>query len=807
MIDRFRDRLIVPILDRSGKNVIALGGRIVPQSAPALGSFEPAKYINSPESPVFTKGSTLFNEGAVHEHLKTRPRQGVTVPSRRSVILVEGYMDAISLWNAGVKEVVASMGTALSMEQLSAAARLAQPVEGRVVLCLDNDAAGIAAVERLCSNGILKEVSEKYKVDIRVATMPEGIKDPDDYVQLWKGKGSVGEAFVENVIQAAADWNMWFIDRILLSYNPEAKKERIGSFGDIFNRVAEHLATLMNSADRTRSAYNVADALAEILAKEKNATEVSDAVRAQLESDLIEESARLASVRNSIRRRTEAASVGKADVNVNKALRALSKGEGPSGIENSIPTQTKSSALASPLPLNDSKKTSKLARSPTSSTQEKAVKRASDVKPRALRPRSATALTPHFAGFRFSNKSDQDWLANSSPSKVKRASERGATVLEILLSLISRQHLFGSSPPPAFRRRSSDNVVYFNSNQYHGVHFLTDDAERAGYQRGTFDRDPALMEVGISSLLKPDIQRQAQIAEDGLLRTLIVHRSARTSLKNMIDARDAVGFSIEMKWSSPAKSWLFDSLLGRTEELPTSIEEPRALRDFLANFPSCPSNSLSKKTEDDGTDLTESFHARDGFNELDHLFTTVDETSPLHVFDSRIIEFEVQQYYSTLLRTAAAMRLNELKQAMDDVVQEMGGKSSARGDDQLDKDVESVDCASIDLEFKRLAEDVLRTSRTLQSLTNAANLASSRQLHASISTRQGGLMSETLQAELGAKLDEHLSNLQMTPRASEFDRQHGIHRRDETAQETLDRVERDWGKWYDDDYQWLPHDN
>ena len=430
VIDRFRDRLIVPILDRSGKNVIALGGRIVPKSERAQGSFEPAKYINSPESPVFTKGSTLFNEGAVREHLNIGPRHELTVHTRRFVVLVEGYMDAISLWNAGVKEVVASMGASLSMEQLRAAARLVQPVEGFVVLCLDNDDAGIAAVERLCGNGVLKEVSEKYKVDIRVATMPEDIKDPDEYVQLRKGEGEgdVGQEFVESVIQRAADWNKWFIERILLSYNLEAKRERIGSFGDVFNRVAEHLATSMNSADRTRSAYNVADALARVLAKEKNATDVSDVVRNQLESDLIEECARIASVRDSVRRRTEAASLGKADANANRALRALSKGEGPSGIEERITAQTKPFDSSSPISLQDTKQASKLARSSMASMQVKAVKRARDAKPRAVRPRSAPTLTPHFAGFRFANKSDQDWLTHESPSKVQQTSLVTATI-------------------------------------------------------------------------------------------------------------------------------------------------------------------------------------------------------------------------------------------------------------------------------------------------------------------------------------------------------------------------------------------
>jgi DNA primase len=74
------------------------------------------------------------------------------------VILVEGYMDAIALWGIGVKEVVASMGTAISSDQLASVAKLSGSPGGRVILCLDNDEAGQIAVERLCGNGMLSKL-------------------------------------------------------------------------------------------------------------------------------------------------------------------------------------------------------------------------------------------------------------------------------------------------------------------------------------------------------------------------------------------------------------------------------------------------------------------------------------------------------------------------------------------------------------------------------------------------------------------------------------------------------------------------
>jgi DNA primase len=149
---RFRERLMIPIHDVQGHHV-GFGGRL-------LGPGEP-KYLNSSESPVFSKGKLLYLLNAARPNIRKRER----------AIVVEGYFDAIRLHLAGVEEAVAPMGTALTEEQAEALARLA-PV---VFLCYDADAAGQKATFR---SGL--ELL-RHGAAVRVVSFPEG-EDPDSFV-------------------------------------------------------------------------------------------------------------------------------------------------------------------------------------------------------------------------------------------------------------------------------------------------------------------------------------------------------------------------------------------------------------------------------------------------------------------------------------------------------------------------------------------------------------------------------------------------------------------------------------------------
>lgn len=180
--DRFRDRVMFPITNLTG-NVVAFGGRLLSESE------EQPKYVNSPETSIYNKGKTLYGlfqaKGAVRETGR--------------VIVVEGYTDLISLFQAGVQNVVASSGTAFTPDQ----ARLIGRYTKNVILLFDADRAGAEAalrgVETLFDNGL----------DVTIASLPAGA-DPDSYVRE-KGKDGLSallrktDSFVDFIMKRTSE--------------------------------------------------------------------------------------------------------------------------------------------------------------------------------------------------------------------------------------------------------------------------------------------------------------------------------------------------------------------------------------------------------------------------------------------------------------------------------------------------------------------------------------------------------------------------------------------------------------------------
>jgi len=161
--DRFRRRVIFPIASESGK-VVAFGGR-------ALGDDLP-KYLNSPETPIYTKGRVLYN----------LDRAAAAVRKQDYAILVEGYMDCIAVASSGIENVVASCGTSLTESQI----RLLGRSSRRVVVNYDPDAAGVAATER--SLALLLEAG----FEVKVLALPGGL-DPDSFIRK-RGAAAYREA-------------------------------------------------------------------------------------------------------------------------------------------------------------------------------------------------------------------------------------------------------------------------------------------------------------------------------------------------------------------------------------------------------------------------------------------------------------------------------------------------------------------------------------------------------------------------------------------------------------------------------------
>lgn len=165
--DRFRNRVMFPVFDYRGK-VIGFGGRVLDDSKP--------KYLNSPETLVFQKGTNLYGLNfAIKSNMK-----------ERYFIMVEGYMDLISLHQHGITNVVASLGTALTVNQ----ARLLKRYADKVIISYDADVAGQTATMR----GL--EILKDAGFDVRVLSIPQG-KDPDEYV-----RSNGREAFMKLINEA-----------------------------------------------------------------------------------------------------------------------------------------------------------------------------------------------------------------------------------------------------------------------------------------------------------------------------------------------------------------------------------------------------------------------------------------------------------------------------------------------------------------------------------------------------------------------------------------------------------------------------
>jgi DNA primase len=154
VVDRFRGRLMIPIRDGQGK-VVAFGGRILtPDGKP--------KYLNSPETEIFHKSRLLFNLYAARRAIR----------ETGEVVLMEGNLDVVSAWQAGVENAVASLGTAFTPEQAAKLRRMA----GRLILAYDGDAAGETATRRAI------DIAQEAGLDVRIAVFPDG-QDPDDYIR------------------------------------------------------------------------------------------------------------------------------------------------------------------------------------------------------------------------------------------------------------------------------------------------------------------------------------------------------------------------------------------------------------------------------------------------------------------------------------------------------------------------------------------------------------------------------------------------------------------------------------------------
>lgn len=182
-MDLFRDRIIFPIHETSGK-VIAFAGRILGEGQP--------KYLNTPDTILFQKSRVLFH---FHQAKLEARKTGY-------IVLFEGYADVIKAWQAGIRNGVASMGTSISEQH----AQLLKRFTNQIVLCYDGDEAGQTAAHKNI------QPLEKHRFSVRVSILPDRM-DPDEYITVHGG-----ESFRKNIIEAAVSTVEFHLLRLRNAY-------------------------------------------------------------------------------------------------------------------------------------------------------------------------------------------------------------------------------------------------------------------------------------------------------------------------------------------------------------------------------------------------------------------------------------------------------------------------------------------------------------------------------------------------------------------------------------------------------------
>ncbi|MBN3995190.1 MAG: DNA primase [Nostoc sp. NMS2] len=214
--DVFRDRLMIPIRDVQGR-VIAFGGRTLTDEQP--------KYLNSPETELFSKGKTLF--------ALDRAKGGISQLDQ--AVVVEGYFDAIALHAAGINNAIASLGTALSLEQVRLILRYTESKQ--LVLNFDADKAGTNAAERAI--GEIAELAYKGEVQLKILNLPDG-KDADEYLH-----SHTPEDYGE-LLKNAPLWLDWQIQQII----QDRDLKQATDFQQVTQQLVKLLKNIANSDTR-----------------------------------------------------------------------------------------------------------------------------------------------------------------------------------------------------------------------------------------------------------------------------------------------------------------------------------------------------------------------------------------------------------------------------------------------------------------------------------------------------------------------------------------------------------------------------
>ncbi|MEM7595166.1 MAG: toprim domain-containing protein, partial [Cyanobacteria bacterium P01_A01_bin.83] len=230
--DVFRDRLIIPIMDLQSR-IIGFGSR-------SLRDEDQPKYLNSPETPLFDKSKTLFALDKARSNISQAD----------CAVVVEGYFDAIALHEAGIANVVASLGTAFTQDQLKQLLRFTPSKQ--VVLNFDADNAGNKATERAI--GEVEDLVYSGHVQLRILNLPDG-KDADEFIKSRED----GVVLYYQALETAPLWLDWLIKRLLADKNLKAADE--------FQQIAAGMIKLLNKLQDANQRNHYLTHCAELLSQ------------------------------------------------------------------------------------------------------------------------------------------------------------------------------------------------------------------------------------------------------------------------------------------------------------------------------------------------------------------------------------------------------------------------------------------------------------------------------------------------------------------------------------------------------------
>jgi len=385
------------------------------------------------------------------------------------------------------------------------------------------------------------------------------------------------------------------------------------------------------------------------------------------------------------------------------------------------------------------------------------------------------------------------------------------------------------------RRKDEDKVVFFNSNEYHGERFLTDEALSAGYFNSVAPRDPDLLVKGINSMVEKSIEQLLLVVEADLLRTLLDFPSARLSLGRIIAMGHSVGSKNVIAWSTPEKAWLFDLLTQEDGVLDRfDRSNPADFRSFLVSHTSPGNGPLSCSTAvvesaenrletergipspSDSYEDTENATISQHLNRtalagkmaaLDYLFmdASAEEDSPIIVSDE-IAALRVQECYYTMVWCLAVRAFNKKNEghAMTSPV--------PHGDARDDTDIvdpenqsSSIMLASISYGRKNAEEvgfEIQQASEQVRLLSGLLRNLSTRLLQKAMPQSLTRSWKEDYD-RLSSRLAKHMEELDHWLFTDGENHPVG----DSDAYETvLEQAYEQWGELYDDGHFWSPAD-